>query len=135
VARQLILGTSVIIAADRQQLKLQKVIGDDDPAISAFTAMELLTGADQASPAHRDLVALNAEAWLAVLPIVNYTIKVARAHAYLMTHTRQLGRPRAPVDLAIAATASATGRTLLTADAKAGFDKLPGVQAEVVKIS
>lgn len=126
MARQLILDTSVIVAADRQRLKLHTVIGDDDPAISAFTAMELLTGAERASPAQRDLIALNAEAWLAVLPILNYTIKVARAHAYLMTHTRQLGLPRGPVDLAIAATASATGRTLLTADAKAGFDELPG---------
>jgi len=135
MARRLILDTSLIIAADRQQLRLNSVIGDDDPAISAFTAMELLAGVDRASPMQRDVIALNAEAWLAVLPIVNYTIKVARAHAYLMTHTKREGLPRGSADLVIAATASATGRTLLTADAKADFAKLPGVRAEVVKIS
>jgi tRNA(fMet)-specific endonuclease VapC len=134
VARRLILDTGVIVAADRQQLKLQAVIGDGDPAISALTAMELLAGVDRASSTQRDLVALNAEALLAVMPIVDYAIGVARAHAHLMSHTRQKGRPRGTVDLLIAATACATGRTLLTTDAKAAFDELPGVRAEVVGV-
>lgn len=134
MARQLILDTGVVIAAERQRLKLQAVIGDDDPAISAVTAMELLTGVDRALPTHRDLIALSAEAWLAVLPILDYTIDIARAHAYLLTHTREAGRPRGAVDLMIAATACATSRILMTTDAAAEFDDLPGVRAEVVKV-
>jgi tRNA(fMet)-specific endonuclease VapC len=135
MAKGLILDTSVIIAAERQRLKLRTVIGDDDPAISAFAAMELLRGAHQASPMQRDIIALDAEAWLAVMPIVNYTIDIARAHAYLMTHTRRAGLTRGAIDLVIAATACATGRTLLTTDAAAAFDDLPGVRAEIVKIN
>ncbi len=56
-------------------------------------------------------------------------------HALLHHHVGGIGLARGPFDLIIAATAGATGRTLLTLDAKAGFEKLPGVQAEVVKIS
>lgn len=132
MATRLILDTGVIIAADRHQLELRTVIGHADPAISAITAMELLSGVNQAHSPYRDMVALNAEAWLAVLPIEVYTLNVARVHAHLVTHTRQAGRKRGAVDLIIAATASATGRTLITTDEAAAFHELPGVRAEVV---
>jgi tRNA(fMet)-specific endonuclease VapC len=104
VARQVILDTGILIASERCQLDLESVIGHDDPAISAVTAMELLVGA------------------------------VARMHALLSIHVRKLGLPRGAHDLIIAATAAVTGRPLLTTDAAAGFDGLPGVRAEVVSV-
>ncbi|HET9140508.1 hypothetical protein, partial [Actinophytocola sp.] len=99
MADRLILDTGVIVAAERQRLELRAVIGDRDPAISAVTAMELLAGVDQAHPAYRDMIALNAEAWLAIMPIEDYTVEVARAHAYLAMHARRAGRPRGALDL------------------------------------
>lgn len=123
-----------MIASERGRLDLQKVIGDDDPAVAAITAMELLVGVERSSGEHRDERALLTEDFCATLPIEDYTLKVARMHALLHHHVGKIGLPRGPFDLIIAATAGATGRTLLTIDAKAGFDKLPGVKAEVVNI-
>jgi tRNA(fMet)-specific endonuclease VapC len=135
MSRPVILDTSILIASGRGQLKLTNVIGDDDPAVAAITAMELLVGVERSAGEQRDKRALQTEDICATLPIEAYTLKVARLHALLHHHVGRIGLPRGPFDLIIAATAGATGRTLLTLDAKAGFDKLPGVTAEVVKLS
>lgn len=63
---------------------------------------------------------------LAAMPVLAYDTEVAEAHAVLLTATRQAGRPRGAHDLIIAATARATGRTVLTGD-PAGFEDLPEV--------
>lgn len=135
LSRQIILDTSILIASERGKLDLDTVIGDDDPALAAITAMELLVGVERSVGDQRDERALMTEDFCAALPIEDYTLKVARMHALLHDHVRRLGRQRSPFDLIIAATAGATGRTLLTADAKAGFTALPGVRAEVVEVS
>lgn len=62
----------------------------------------------------------------------DYTADVASHHADLMAHTRRTGHPRGAHDLVIAATARATGRTLLTTDARAELGELPGVSVRVV---
>lgn len=121
MARRLILDTGVVVACDRGRLGLRQVVGDGDPAIAAITAMELLAGVDRSSPTYRDMIALGAEAFLAVTPIEQYDIRVARMHALLTEHTRRTGRPRGSHDLIIAATAGATGRTLITTDKAANF--------------
>ena len=133
VSRPVILDTSILIASERGQLDLEAVIGDDDPALAAITAMELLVGVERSAGARRDARALLTEDFCAALPIEGYTLKVARMHALLHHQVGKVGLPRGPFDLIIAATAGATGRTLLTIDAKAGFEKLPGVRAEVVR--
>jgi tRNA(fMet)-specific endonuclease VapC len=51
---------------------------------------------------------------------------VARSHTQLLVAVRAGGRPRGAHDLIIAATARATGRTVVTTD-DTGFDDLPGV--------
>jgi tRNA(fMet)-specific endonuclease VapC len=43
------------------------------------------------------------------------------------------GKVRSAHDMIIAATAAATGRVLLTTNASAAFDQLPGVRAEVLE--
>jgi len=43
-----------------------------------------------------------------------------------MAHVRREGKSRGAYDLLIAATAAATARTVLTMDASAAFDDLPG---------
>ena len=75
---------------------------------------------------HRERRASFVEAVLATIPIEDYDLDVARAHADLLAHARRTGRPRGAHDLLIAATAAATRRTVVSADADA-FAELPGV--------
>ena len=63
---------------------------------------------------------------LVVVPVVDYDLVVAEAHAQLLLAVRKQGRPRGAHDLIIAATARATRRTVVTADDSA-FVQLPGV--------
>jgi len=123
-----------LIASEKDKLNLESVIGHDDPAIAAVTAMELLVGVDSWAPGGRDEQALLIEGYFTAFLIADYTLDVARMHASLSNHVRKIGQPRSPHDLIIAATAAVTGRTLLTTDKAAAFDVLPGVSAEVVKI-
>lgn len=61
------------------------------------------------------------------MPVLAYDTQVAEAHAALLAATRQAGRPRGAHDLIIAATARATGRTVVTVD-PSGFEDLPDVR-------
>lgn len=64
---------------------------------------------------------------LRIIPVAAYGSEVAEVHAELLVHVRGQGRPRGAHDLLIAATAKATGRTVVSADESA-FADLPGVQ-------
>ena len=133
MARRVILDTGVLIALERGTLDVDALLGRDDAAIAAVTAMELLVGVERADEAHRQARAVRVEAILSSLPIEPYNLGVARVHARLAVATMASGRSRSANDMAIAATAAATSRVLLTTDAKAGFDELAGVRSEVVK--
>jgi len=135
MARRVILDTGVLIAFERGKLDVDTVLGVDDAAIAAVTAMELLVGVERADEAHRQARAVRVEAILSSLPIEPYHLGVARVHARLAVEAMASGRPRSAHDMMIAATAAATSRILLTADASAGFDGLAGVRAEVLKLS
>jgi tRNA(fMet)-specific endonuclease VapC len=63
--------------------------------------------------------------------ILPFDLDTARAYAELLTATRVAGRPRGVCDLQIAATASVTGRTIVTTDGRA-FADLPGVAHRVL---
>ena len=64
---------------------------------------------------------------LDTVPVEDYDLSVAEAHAVLLAHVRRSGRARgAPHDLIIAATAVARDRLVVSADVTA-FDDLPGV--------
>ena len=133
MARRVILDTGVLIALERGALDVDALLGRDDAAIAAVTAMELLVGVERADEAHRQARAVRVEAILSSLPIEPYNLGVARVHARLAVAAMASGRSRSANDMAIAATAAATSRVLLTTDAKAGFDELAGVRSEVVK--
>jgi tRNA(fMet)-specific endonuclease VapC len=62
----------------------------------------------------------------ASVPILDYDVTVASAHAELLVAVRRQGRPRGAHDLIIAATAKATQREVVSADPSA-FQDLPGV--------
>lgn len=63
---------------------------------------------------------------IAIIPAITYDTAVAEAHAELLIAVRRQGVPRGAHDLIIAATARASGRAVMTADARA-FHDLPGV--------
>ncbi len=123
----MILDTTVLIATERASEALDEVVGDeDDVAIAAITAAELLVGDHLADRRHKAARSAFVGGVLSTIPIEPYDLEVARAHAELLAHVRTTGRPRGAHDLIIAATARVRSRTIVTADAT-GFDDLPGV--------
>jgi tRNA(fMet)-specific endonuclease VapC len=131
---RVILDTGVLVAAERGHLDLVGLQErNDDVCIAAVTAAELLTGVELADEARRERRQAFVQGVLALVPIEDYDLDVARAHARLLAHARRTGRRRGAHDLMIAATAVATARTVATLDAKARFGELPGV--EVVSLA
>ncbi len=128
---RLILDTGVLVRLERQTTVPAGVIADDaDLAIAAITASELLVAVELADGARRERRAATVRAILETFDILPFDLDVARHHAALLAHTRRAGRPRGAHDLQIAATASATGRLLVTTD-RAAFDDLPGVSYRI----
>lgn len=133
MSRRLILDTGVLIAVERGKLTVDHIIReDDDLAIAAITMAELLVGVELADEDHRrrrqDLV----DDLLSAMPIEPYGHGTARAHARLLAHVKRTGKPRGAHDLIIAATAVATGRSVLTSDSAANWTELPEVAAVAV---
>ncbi|MFI6787389.1 VapC toxin family PIN domain ribonuclease [Nonomuraea sp. NPDC050383] len=93
---------------------------------------ELLVGVELADAARQPDRQAFVDQVLALIPVEEYTTDVARVHARLMAHVRREGKSRGAYDLLIAVTAAAAVRTVLTMDASAAFDDLPGVRAQVV---
>ena len=133
MARRLILDTGILVRAERGRARVDRALRDDDDvAIAAITAAELLVGVELADARRRPDRAAYVDDVLATVPVEDYTLEVAVAHARLLAHVRRAGRSRGAHDLVVAATAAATGRTVLTSDASAAFADLPGVDALVV---
>ncbi|WP_026930246.1 PIN domain-containing protein [Glycomyces tenuis] len=133
MGRKLILDTGVLIAAERGRFSLSAFAEDDDLAIAAITVSELLMGVKCADERRRPKRQEHFDQLLKVLPVENYTLQTAIAHAKLRVHAKRAGRPRGTFDLIIAATALATGRVLATTDKAAGFDDLPGLDCIVLQ--
>lgn len=122
-----LLDTTFLIDAERDQGDLDGILDDeDDVAVAAITVAELLVGVELASQKYRDQRRSFVEDVVRSLPVIPYDLSIAQEHAVLLTVVKRAGRPRGAHDLLIAATARATQRSVVTADAKA-FDDLPGV--------
>lgn len=123
-----LLDTTFLIDAERDSGELDSVLEDeDDVAVAAITVAELLVGVELASSSRRDQRQIFVEDVMTSLPVIPYDLGVAQEHAFLLTAVKRAGRPRGAHDLLIAATARATQRAVVTADARA-FDDLPGVE-------
>jgi tRNA(fMet)-specific endonuclease VapC len=117
---------------ERGARRLERAIADDDDvAIAAITAAELLVGVELAPPRRRARRAGFVKDVLETLTVEDYTLATARAHANLLAATRVTGTPRGAHDLIIAATAAASGRIVITEDLR-GFADLPGVDVRAV---
>ena len=124
---RLILDTTVFIDAERGGRQLNRLIADeDDVAIAAVTAAELLVGVELADDAPRATRSAFVRSVLETVPIEDYDVQVARVHATLLAHVRRTGKPRGAHDLIIAATAAARDRIVVSSDTTA-FADLPGV--------
>ena len=123
----LLLDTTFLVDAERAGDNLDDLIADeDDVAVAAITIAELRVGVELATSANRPGRELFVDTVIASIPIIDYDLNVAEVHAKLLAEARRRGRPRGAHDLIIAATARATGRVVLTADAPA-FSDLPDV--------
>lgn len=122
---RLILDTTILVASERDATAVDSLVGDDDDvAIAAITAAELLVGVELADRRRRPARASFVEELLSTLPVEDYGLATARVHARLLAASRRAGTPRGAHDLLIAATAIHTGRVVVTADAR-GFADLP----------
>ncbi len=125
----LLLDTTFLIDAERVTADLDELIADDDDvAIAAITLAELTVGVQLATARQRPRRQSYVDEIAAAIPILPYDEDVALHHANLLVAVRRTGRPRGAHDLIIAATAAASGRTVVSADRRA-FDGLPGVHA------
>jgi tRNA(fMet)-specific endonuclease VapC len=129
VGRRLILDTNVLIAYERGSID-RAAFRADELSIAAVTLAEYRVGIEMADTVER---AATRSRWLdivlAEVDVLDYSRKTADHHARLLAHVRRSGRSRGAHDLVIAAHALETGRIVVSRDAKARFDDLPGVVA------
>lgn len=122
-----LLDTTFLIDAERDSGDLDAVLDDeDDVAVAAITVAELLVGVELASQSHRERRRVFVQDVVTSLPVIPYDLGIAQEHALLLAAVKRAGKPRGAHDLLIAATARATQRVVITADANA-FADLPGV--------
>lgn len=127
----LILDTSVLIAAERQQFDLVRLFSAQGEAsffIAAITASELLHGVERAqTAAQKQNRSRFVEAVLAQLEVIDFDLPAARRHAVLWAALEQTGRMIGPHDLLIAATALEHDHTLVTLNG-AEFDRVSALR-------
>jgi predicted nucleic acid-binding protein len=102
------------------------IADDDDVAVAAVTIAELRVGVLLSTARARSARQAFFDDVVEAIPVLVYDQAVAEAHADLLVHVRRHGTPRGAHDLIIAATAKASGRTVVSADSSA-FGALPGV--------
>ena len=123
-----LIDSSVLIAAEQGQLDFDAIATDEDVAISAMTASELLHGVHRArTPAQRHRRQAFVEGLMAQLPVIAFDLIVARVHASLWADLAKRGVAVGERDLMIGATAIAKGYAIATRDERS-FPKIPGLK-------
>jgi predicted nucleic acid-binding protein len=124
-----LIDTSVLIAAERGQLDLAAVRRDEDEevAVSAITAAELLHGVERLRGARRARAERFVETLLDSVPVIDFDLAIARVHALLSADLAERGTPIGAHDLIIAATAVALDYRVATRDMKS-FPRVEGLQ-------
>jgi tRNA(fMet)-specific endonuclease VapC len=125
-----VLDTSVLIAAERGRLDLDRLLtapGVEGVAVASITLSELLVGVARA----KDSVARGrrsgfAEWVAAAIPVLPFGVLEARSHALLVDALLRTGGPIGAHDTLIAATALASGLQVATLDLK-HFSRVPGL--------
>jgi len=125
-----LIDSSVLVAAERGQLDLGRILADhrdDTAAIAAITASELLHGVHRLKAGvTRARAELVVERLLAGLPVLEFDFEVARVHATLSAELRARGAQIGAHDLIIAATAVTHGLDVATRDLRS-FPRIRGL--------
>ena len=133
MARRVALDTGVLIALEKLGPAQDGILQpDDDVGLSPIVLAEYRVGIACAQLEYQPRMKLFLTRFLHSATLLPYDDKVLEEHVRLLIWTRRHGLPRGQHDLIIAATAAATGRTLVTFDKRAHFDELPGVDAQVL---
>lgn len=127
---EILIDSSVLIAAQRGQLDLDAQLRDHDDAevgIAAIVASEMLEGVHRQSGAvSRARTQRFVDQLLQRLPVVPFDLDVARVHALLSADLGAAGTPVGAHDLLIAATAVHLGAAVATRDLRS-FPKIRGL--------
>lgn len=127
MARRLILDTTALIAFERGDFDIT-ALDSDDLTIAAISVAELRVGVELADTPQRAADRARVLTIVtATLNVLDYTERTAAEHARLIAHIRRTGTPRGAHDVIVAAHAAEHGRTIVSRDAKARFDDLPGI--------
>jgi tRNA(fMet)-specific endonuclease VapC len=125
-----LIDSSVLIDVERGRLHLEDLLRghlDEDFAVSAITASELLHGVHRAkTAAQRSGREAFVEGLLAHLPVIPFDLVTARIHARLGADLASRRVAVGPHDLIIGATAVARGYNVATRDERS-FPKIPGL--------
>lgn len=129
MGRRLILDTNVLIAYERGTID-RATLDEDELAIASVSVAEYRVGIELADTPERAAERARALATItSVIDVMDYTPATAAHHGRLLAYVRKSGTPRGAHDLIIAAHAAETGRTVVSKDAQARFNGLPGVTA------
>ena len=130
-----LIDSSVLIAAERGDLALDAFsarYAEEDIAISAVTASELLHGVHRArTAAQRHRRQAFVEGLPAQLPVIAFDLTVARVHASLWADLAKRGVVVGERDLMIGSTAIARNYSVATRDERS-FSKIPGLSVQLL---
>jgi len=125
-----LIDTSVFIAVERGSLDPTALRGerdDEEVAMAAITASELLHGVHRLKPAvSRARAARFVEDLLALVPVIPFDLEVARVHARIDAELSATGKVVGDADLLIASTAVALDYRIATRDMRS-FPRIKGI--------
>jgi tRNA(fMet)-specific endonuclease VapC len=115
--------------------RLEEQLGpDEEVAIAAITASELLHGVHRASTEHRARREAFVEAVLAAFPPLPFGLLAARAHARIWAELAATGQDVGAHDRLVAATAITAGWRVGTANTR-HFDRIDGLDILAVSLT
>ncbi len=122
-----LIDTSVLVGAERGGSELGRVPQEEEHAISAITASELLHGVHRAADgARRTRRRAFVESVLSEIETLPITLEVARVHAEIWAQLQAAGSVIGAHDLWIAATAIAHDLRIATCN-PGEFERVPGL--------
>lgn len=107
---------------------------DEEAAMSAITASELLHGVHRATPEHRPRREAFVEAIIAAIPVAEFGLLSARAHARLGADLVAVGADVGAHDRIVAASAISLGWVVATANTR-HFSRIRGLEVVEVRVA
>lgn len=113
---------------------LEQCLGsDEEVGMSSITASELLHGVHRATAEHRPRREAFVEAVISIIPVLEFDLLAARAHARLWAGLASAGADVGAHDRIVAATAISVGWRVATANTR-HFDRIAGLDVIEVRL-